>query len=129
MTTTVRKKHMPLRCRLLPLLLAAGLIAAPAAAEPMRVLAVSPSAHSVMDGARQELSVRFDGPVDHHRSRLLILRGDQVVRDLAPRLGASPDTLYAVAGGLPAGAYTLRWVARTARDGATSEGQLEFTVR
>lgn len=89
----------------------------------------SPAARSVMDGARQELFVRFDGPVDHAASRLEILQGEAVLRVLHPRLGASPDTLYAATGGLPPGRYVLRWLARSQRGSEVSEGHLDFTVR
>ena len=122
---------MPLR----PAALAVGLLLLlvpvhVGAAEPMRVLEVSPSARAVMDGNRQEFAVRFDAPVDHAGSRLTILNEDgQPVRTLAPRLGASPDTLYAIAGGLPPGAYRLRWEARSRRDGGMTEGTLDFRVR
>ncbi len=112
-------------------MLALGLLAAaPSRAEPMRVLEVSPAARTVMDGNRQEFVVRFDAPVDHGASRLVILRRDgELVRTLAPRLGASPDTLYAIAGGLAPGAYRLRWEARSRRDGTLTEGTLDFQVR
>ena len=106
------------------------LAAAPSQAEPMRVLEVSPATRTFMDGNRQEFAVRFDAPVDHGASRLAILRQDgELVRDLAPRLSASPDTLYAIAGGLAPGAYRLRWEARSRHDGTVTEGTLDFQVR
>lgn len=111
-------------------LLALALLAAsPLAAQTLRVMDSSPTARSVMDGNRQEVFVRFDHPVDHNASRLEILQGEAVLRVLRPRLGASPDTLYAATGGLPPGAYVLRWVARAQRDGTMTEGRLDFTVR
>lgn len=113
--------------RLLPALLLAGLPAH--AAEPMRLLDSAPRAQSTMDGPRQEFRVRFDGPVDHNGSRLTVLQNGRVVRTLRPRLGASPDTLYANAGGLPAGTYTLRWAVRSRRDGGMTDGGFDFTVR
>ena len=109
------------------LLLAGG--AAPLHAQPMRVLETSPMARSVMDGNRQEVFVRFDHPVDHNASRLLILQEGRTVRTLQPRLNASPDTLYAAAGSLAPGAYVLRWEARGRPDGTMTEGELPFTVR
>jgi methionine-rich copper-binding protein CopC len=116
-----------LRRHALALLLLAP--AARAADPPMQVIETRPAARSVMDGNRQEVFVRFDGPVDHHASRLALLQGDRLVRQLEPRLTASPDTLYAIAGGLAPGAYVLRWEAKSRRDGRMSEGQLDFTVR
>lgn len=109
-------------------LLLAGM-ALPARAEPMHVLETSPRARTTMDGTREEFFVRFDAPVDHNGSRLLVLQEGRVLRTLHPRLNASPDTLYAAAGGLPPGSYTLRWEAKSRRDGSMTEGSLEFTVR
>ncbi len=111
------------------LLAAAATARAQPADGPMRVLEASPAARSVMDGPRQEFFVRFSAPVDHHASRLSILQEGREVRSLQPRLNASPDTLYAVAGGLPPGAYVLRWEAKAMRGGATLEGTQPFTVR
>lgn len=119
---------MPRLRLLLPLL--ALLAAAPAAkAEPMRVIDSTPRARSAMDGNRQEFSVRFDRPVDHNVSRLFVQRGDTVLRTLQPRLGASPDTLYAVAGGLAPGDYVLRWRTRPQGGQEMTEGSFDFTVR
>jgi methionine-rich copper-binding protein CopC len=95
----------------------------------MRALETSPAARSIMDGNRQEFILRFQGPVDHAGSSLSVLQDDRVVRKLQPRLGASPNTLFAIAGGLAPGAYTLRWVAKSHRSGTMIEGGLDFTVR
>lgn len=119
---------MPARRSLLPTLLA--LLPATAVAETaMRMLDSAPVARSVMDGNRQEFRVRFSHPVDHNASRLIVLQADRALRTLRPRLGASPDTLYAAAGSLPAGDYALRWLATSARDKSTLQGELPFTVR
>jgi len=101
----------------------------PTLAQQMRVLDTLPRANSTMAGNRQEFSVRFDGPVDHNTSRLEVMRGEAVVRVLQPRLNANPDTLYAIAGGLPAGAYVLRWHAVARRGGEATEGSLAFSIR
>jgi methionine-rich copper-binding protein CopC len=126
---------LPRRLVLLPLLPLALLalarlpLALPAtAADPMRAIASSPSPQSVIEGRNEEFFVRFDRPVDHNLSRLILAQGDQVVRVLQPRLRARPDTLYAVAGNLPAGDYMLRWVARS-MGGENSEGQIAFRVQ
>ncbi|MBK1661590.1 copper resistance protein CopC [Paracraurococcus ruber] len=118
---------MPVRAAVtLGLILA---FAPPAAAEPPRMVQSSPVARSAMDGSRQEIWVRFDHPVDHNTSRLLVLQGGSLVRALHPRLDASPDTLYALAGSLAPGEYLLRWEARSRRTGEMAEGSLPFTVR
>ncbi|WP_376088075.1 copper resistance protein CopC [Roseomonas sp. CCTCC AB2023176] len=82
-----------------------------------------------MDGRRQEFRIRFNQPVDHGASRLEVVRAETVLRSLRPRLGASPDTLYANTGGLPPGDYVLRWTAWSSRGGAGLMGDLAFSVR
>jgi hypothetical protein len=94
---------VPPRVPSLAVLLA--LIAAPALAmaQPMRMVESSPVAHTAMDGPGREVWVRFNAPVDHAGSRLLILRDGEVVRTLRPRLDAAPDVLYAETGGPASG--------------------------
>ena len=106
-----------------------AVMASPAQAQKLHMMEARPTAQSVMNGARQEFFVRFDGPVNHHASRLVIERADAVIRTLRPRLGASPNTLYALAGNLPPGAYVLRWVVAPRDGGAPSMGGLDFTIR
>lgn len=111
------------------LILALLLLPMLAQAQQMRVLDTLPRANSTMAGNRQEFSVRFDGPVDHNTSRLELVQGETVVRVLQPRLNANPDTLYAIAGGLPPGDYVLRWHAVARRGGGATEGSLAFSIR
>jgi methionine-rich copper-binding protein CopC len=124
---------LPIRRALSGPLLALALLATGRAlaqdASPMRVIEVSPATRTVLDGNRQEFFVRFSAPVDHHASRLAILQDGREVRSLQPRLNASPDTLHAVAGGLPPGAYPLRWEAKAMRGGPVLDGRVPFTVR
>ena len=109
------------------LLLAAGAAAQPA--EPMRLLEARPAARSIMTGSLQEFFLRFDRPVDHNRSRLEVVQDGQVVRTLQPRLQAQPNVLFATAGSLPAGAYSLRWHALGTSDNERAEGSFEFSVQ
>ena len=44
------------------------------------------AANAVIDGRTSAFYVRFDRPVDHVRSLLLIKRGDEVIETLQPRL-------------------------------------------
>ncbi len=111
------------------LALTASLAPSPGWAQMLHMMEASPTARSVMQGQAQEFFVRFDGPVNHQASRLLIQRGDAVIRTLRPRLGASPNTLYALAGSLPPGDYVLRWEAAPRGGGVPSMGGLDFTVR
>jgi methionine-rich copper-binding protein CopC len=84
---------------------------------------------SLMSAQTQQFFVRFDGSVDQHASRLTVVRDGVVVRELRPRLGAQPNTLYVAAGSLPPGAYRLEWSAMPMRGGATVQGSIDFTVR
>jgi hypothetical protein len=45
--------------------------------------------------------VRFDRPVDHHKSTLVIKQGDKVIERLRPRLESAPEVLFAAAPTLP----------------------------
>jgi hypothetical protein len=100
-----------------------------AQAQMLHMMESNPAARSVTQGQAQEFFVRFDGPVDHQALRLMIQRGDVVLRTLRPRLGASANTLYAVAGSLPPGDCVLRWVAAPRAGGVPSQGALDFTIR
>ncbi len=109
--------------------LLAVLAAAPAWARTMVVMESRPAASAVMDGSATDVFVRFDGPVDHASATLGILHDGLVVARLHPRLNSQPNTLYAAAGRLPPGAYTLHWTARSAQDHDASAGDIAFTVR
>jgi methionine-rich copper-binding protein CopC len=73
--------------------------------------------------------VRFDSPVDHQLSRLLITQGDRVVQMLRPRLRTPPNVLAATGPRMKPGDYELRWSARSVSDGDVTEGSIPFTVR
>jgi methionine-rich copper-binding protein CopC len=117
---------MPRR-RALPLL---AVTATPAAAqEPPRMLVAEPAARSVMNAQNQQFFLRFSGPVDHHASRLNVLQGGVVLRELQPRLGEQPNTLYASSGALPPDDDRLEWSAMPMRGGPAVRGALDFSVR
>ena len=105
------------------------LLLAPAAASAMSMVESRPAGGAVVTGNSTELFVRFDAPVDHRQSALLLLRGGQVVQTLRPRLDSSPDVLFARAVGLTPGDYDIRWVVRSLADGAVEEGLIPFTVK
>lgn len=108
-------------------LLAAG--APPAWARMMHVMQSYPQASAEMAGAGEQFYVRFDGPVDHAASGLAIWRDGQPWRALHPLLDSEPSTLFAQAGQIPAGSYTLHWRAISAPDRAATEGDIPFSVR
>ena len=95
----------------------------------MQALDSHPAADGVVDGRPTGYFVRFDGPVDHYRSRLFITRGGQVVGSLDPRLDSEPNVLFARAPELEPGDYEFRWSVRSLRDGHVSDGFASFAVR
>ena len=99
-----------------------------ARAQAAHVVELDPAANAVVDGRTSAFYVRFDRPVDHVRSLLLIKRGDEVIETLQPRLDSAPEVLFARAPTLPPGKYTLHWRVITLTDVQTSEGDIPFTV-
>ena len=99
-----------------------------ARAQAAHVVESDPAANAVVDGRTTAFYVRFDRPVDHVRSLLLIKRGDEVIETLQPRLDSALEVLFARAPTLPPGKYTLHWRVITLTDVQTSEGDIPFTV-
>jgi methionine-rich copper-binding protein CopC len=99
-----------------------------APARQMHVEASTPLAEAIMQGRNEQFAVRFDGPVNHARSHLEILRDGQVVRQLHPLLDSAPDVLFASAPAPQPGHYVLRWSAYSLPDGEMTEGTIPFTV-
>lgn len=100
----------------------------PAWAEP-RVEASVPLANATVAAPANLFEVRFNEDINHYQSRLEILRDGQVLETLRPRLETEPRILAAMARPLAAGAYVLRWEARSAFDGSVTQGNIPFTVR
>jgi len=99
-----------------------------ARARPMHVMVSTPGSGVVMQGRVEEFVVRFDGPVNHEASRLVITRGGQVVASPRPLLDSAPEVLFGRAPALPAGQYVLHWSVRSMAEGDTSEGDIPFSV-
>jgi hypothetical protein len=76
-----------------------------AAARQMHLLSSYPAPETVIDGRNAQYVVRFDGPVDHHRAQLEIIRDGSVVQELHPRLESEPNVPVASAPALPPGRY------------------------
>jgi methionine-rich copper-binding protein CopC len=95
-------------------------------ARPMTVVESFPMVNQIMDGSATSFAIRFDGPVDHASSRLMLVTPHGVV-PLRARLDSEPNTLYSAVGKLPPGGYELRWEAK-AWDGVVSKGTIPFTV-
>jgi len=99
-----------------------------AMAQVPRVLETMPANQAVLNNASGEFYVRFDRPVDHIRSLILIERDGVIVRTLHPRFKTEPDVLFAMALPLPPGAYSFRWSVRTLAGTEVLEGQVGFSV-
>lgn len=105
------------------------LVAAPgvASARPVQMRKSTPAAETILHGNSAQFVIRFDGPVNHFASRLMITQGDRVVETLTPLRDSAVDVLYA-SGRVPSpGHYALHWEAVSA-DGDTSKGDIPFSV-
>ncbi len=96
--------------------------------QALRVMETGPADHAVIDGTLNTYYVRFDRPVDHIRSVLMIERGGQVIETLQPRFKAAPEVLFASAPTLAPGDYRLRWSVRTLEGADVVEGAISFTI-
>ncbi|HEY4301014.1 MAG TPA: copper resistance protein CopC [Candidatus Didemnitutus sp.] len=99
-----------------------------AIAQVPKVMDTMPADRAVLNNGSGEFYVRFDRPVDHIRSLLLIKRDGAIVRTLRPRFKTEPDVLFAMALPLPSGAYTFCWSVRTLAGTEVLEGEVPFSV-
>jgi methionine-rich copper-binding protein CopC len=96
-------------------------------ADELKVLETGPAANAVLQGVSDGFFVRFNQPVDHINSRLLVKRGSEVMETLQPRLQSNPNVLFARAATLPPGSYTLHWVVKTMTDARIEQGDVPFS--
>ena len=98
-------------------------------AEPgIHVMESTPAAHAHIGRISSAFFVRFDRPVDHRKSTLVIKQGDRVVESLHPRLESAPEVLFAAAPTLPPGNYMLHWAVITVQGTKAIEGDIPFDV-
>jgi methionine-rich copper-binding protein CopC len=117
------------RVAILSSLLALAVAAIARAEEPLKVVETGPAANAVLKQQGESFFVRFDRPIDHMRSRLIIMRDGQVVETLQPRLKTEPNVLFAQAAPpLADGHYTLTWVVKTVEDKELIRGSIPFSV-
>ncbi len=112
----------------LAMLGAFALQSGPRAQSDLKVIETVPADHAVIDAPSEGFSVRFDQPVDHIHSLLIVKRGSQTVATLQPRFKAAPEVLFARAPRLPPGDYKLHWSVRTLQDSDETDGEISFTV-
>jgi len=87
----------------------------------------SPSANSTVAGPSIPIKLRFNVRIDAKRSRLELVGPDKT-STLLSTTQPSPDMLQAMAEGLKAGAYSLRWQVLAA-DGHITRGEIPFNVK
>jgi len=105
------------------------LVSAPGAwCRTVNMMESLPAGQAIVDHNNAQYVVRFDGPVDHRGSQLVITQGDKIVRRLRPLLDAAPEVLFASGPRLPAGDYQLNWSAKSMPDGDFTNGSIRFTV-
>ena len=97
-------------------------------AQVIKVMETGPADRAVIDRPPEGFFVRFDKPVDHLRSVLVIKRDGKEVATLHPRFKTEPQLLFAVAPPLPAGEYTLTWSVITLEGAHAAEGEISFTI-
>lgn len=94
----------------------------------VRVVESTPAAHARIGARSSAFFVRFDRPVDHIKSTLVIRQGDKVVERLHPRLESAPEVLFAAAPTLSPGSYMLHWAVITVQGTKAIEGDIPFQV-
>lgn len=111
-------------------LVGVGMLAgfAAARADDLKVLETNPVANGTFDKRSDGFLVRFNQPVDHVNSQLVIKRGSDVVETLQPRLQSNPNVLFARAPGLPDGQYVLHWYVKTLAGAKVEQGDVPFSV-
>ncbi len=110
------------------LAVAGGFSSARAQSADVRVVESAPKAHARIGRRSSAFFVRFDRPVDHRKSTLVIKQGDKVIERLTPRLESAPEVLFAEAPTLPPGDYTLHWAVITLQGEKTVSGDIPFQV-
>jgi methionine-rich copper-binding protein CopC len=98
------------------------------AADDVRVVESAPAANAHIGRKSSAFFVRFDRPVDHRKSTLVITQGDKVIERLHPRLESAPEVLFAAAPTLPPGDYKLHWAVITLQGAKAIEGDIPFKV-
>ena len=107
----ILKAIMRLSVALCLVLLSVPLAPRSTGAAPLRALETFPAENAVIDSRSDGFFVRFDRPIDHVHSVLLIKHGNQVVETLRPRLETAPEVLFAR--GRPATTRFTGWSERS----------------
>ena len=103
--------------------------AAFAQSQGVHVLDSAPKAHAQIGRRSSEFFVRFDRPVDHIKSRLIIKQGDRVIETLHPRLESGPGGAVRASAHPAAGRLHAHWAVVTLQGAQVVEGDIPFKVR
>jgi methionine-rich copper-binding protein CopC len=106
----------------------AGVSSADAQSADINVMDSAPKAHAHIGRRSSGFFVRFDRPVDHLKSTLVIKQGEKVIESLHPRLESAPEVLFAEAPTLPPGDYSLHWAVITLQGKKAISGDIPFQV-
>ena len=98
------------------------------ATDDVHVTESAPAANAHIGRKSSAFFVRFDRPIDHIKSTLVIKQGDKVIERLHPRLESSPQVLFASAPTLPPGQYMLHWTVITLQGTKAIAGDIPFHV-
>jgi methionine-rich copper-binding protein CopC len=98
------------------------------AAQTLTVVETNPPSGAHLSSLEPGLVVRFNRPVDHIKSLLLLVRDDTVLATLHPRFKTEPEVLFATAPVLAPGSYRLRWSVRNIDGTEATEGEIPFTL-
>jgi methionine-rich copper-binding protein CopC len=97
-------------------------------AQNVRVMESVPAPNARVAGGLEAFSVRFDKPIDHLHSLLIIKQKGKVIETLHPRLKTEPNVLFAQLPALPPGDYVLQWQVKTLTGAEIAEGEIPFAI-
>jgi hypothetical protein len=89
---------------------------------PLRMESVTIGEHGT------EIVIKFDRPISHERSSLLLLLDGKIVQTIRPRLQAAPNVLFARIATPARGNYLLRWTVCPQGNNDRYDGDLTFTI-
>ena len=112
--------------RVLPVLAACLLLAAPPVAAHAIIIAAKPDVGATVAGPKVAIDLRFNSRIDHLRSRLWLSAADKTV-PVTIAQGAPADHLAGEAGTLAPGEYVQHWQV-LAVDGHITRGDIPFRV-
>ncbi len=122
-------RNLALGSLVLGSLVCASLMLSPclAFARPLSVNATQPGPAVIIRGEHAQYVVRFDGPVNHFKSRMEITQEGRVIQTLKLLGDSAVDVLFSSGIAPPPGRYMLHWTAVSA-EGDTSSGDVPFEV-